>query len=119
MNRIFISIFGIDIYWYAVLILIGILIGIFLACKEAKRISYDTNFINDLAFYVIPIALIGARLYYVIFNLSEYLKEPLKIFDISSGGLAIYGGIIGILIFIFIKCKKNPKTIQIPKIILE
>ena len=58
MNRVFISIFGFDIYWYAILILIGILIGIFLACKEAKRISFGYSFMNDLSFYIIPISLI-------------------------------------------------------------
>ena len=58
MNRVFISILGFDIYWYAILILIGILIGIYMAIKEAKRIGFDTEFINDLVFYVIPFSLI-------------------------------------------------------------
>ena len=111
MNRIFISVFGINIYWYAVLILIGILIGIFLACKEAKRISYDTNFINDLAFYVIPVSLIGARLYYVIFNFSIFKNDILSIFKVWEGGLAIYGGVIAGIIFTAIYCKRKDKSI--------
>lgn len=111
MNRVFISIFGFDIYWYAILILIGILIGIFLACKEAKRISFGYSFMNDLSFYIIPISLIGARLYYVIFNYSIFRGDFLSIFKVWEGGLAIYGGIIAGIIFIIYYCKKNNKSI--------
>ena len=98
---------NIKIYMYAFCIVLGIIIGLILAkiSKEKFGIKYDT--VLEIVIGSIIFGTIGARLYYVIFNLSEYLKEPLKIFDINSGGLAIYGGIIGILIFIFIKCKKD------------
>lgn len=98
---------NLKIYMYAFCIVLGIMIGLILAriSKEKFGISFDT--VLEIVIGSIIFGTIGARIYYVIFNLSEYLKEPLKIFDISSGGLAIYGGIIGILIFIFIKCKKD------------
>ena len=111
MNKVFISILGFDIYWYAILILIGILIGIFLVGKEAKRISFGYSFMNDLSFYIIPISLIGARLYYVIFNYSIFKGDFLSIFKIWEGGLAIYGGIIAGILFIIYYCKKNNKSI--------
>ena len=64
MDRVAFSILGIDIYWYAILILVGVIIGIFLATKEASRVNIGSTFINDLLFYIIPVAIIGARLYY-------------------------------------------------------
>lgn len=111
MNRVFISFFGFDIYWYAILILIGILLGIYLACREAKRIGFDSSFINDLSFYVIPISLIGARIYYVIFNYSIFKYDFLSIFKVWEGGLAIYGGIIAGIIFTIFYCKIKNKSI--------
>ena len=111
MNRVFLSIFGINIYWYAILILIAILLGIFLAYKESKRIGFDFNFINDLSFYVIPVSLIGARLYYVVFNYSIFQDNVLSIFKVWEGGLAIYGGIIAGIIFIIYYCKLKAKSI--------
>ena len=111
MNRVFISILGFDIYWYAILILIGIIIGVYMAIKEAKRIGFDTGFIDDLAFYVIPISLIGARIYYVIFNYSIFKNDFWSIFKVWEGGLAIYGGIIAGILFIIFYCKRKNKSI--------
>lgn len=105
--KYFLEIGDLKIYMYALCIVIGIVIGLILAriSKEKFGISFDT--VLEIVIGSIIFGTIGARIYYVIFNLPEYLKEPLKIFDISSGGLAIYGGIIGILVFISVKCKKD------------
>lgn len=101
------SLFGIDIYWYAFLIVIA-MIFVLLLCKRDSG-KYDVKFetILDLSIYVIPISIISARTYYTVFNPSIYIENPLKILDFRSGGLAIYGGIIGAVITILIYCKKK------------
>lgn len=114
MSRVFLDLGFIKIYWYSILILIGAIIGIYLILKETKRQSIDINSISDLCFYVIPISIIGARIYYVIFNFSVFKDDLISIFKIWEGGIAIYGGIItGILFVIWYTKKKNLDTIKI------
>ena len=105
MDRVFISIGNINIYWYSVLIIIGIIIGYILVKKEAKRQNIDNNFLENLIFYMVIIGIIGARLYYVMFNYQNF-DSLLSIFAIYEGGLAIYGGIIAAIIFIYFYSKK-------------
>lgn len=71
--------------------------------------KYNIKFedIFNLSIYLIPICIISARIYYVVFNLQYFLREPIQIFNIRSGGLAIYGGIIGGVITTIIYCKKH------------
>jgi len=97
----------IDIYWYAILIVSAMILA-FLIFKLRDDL-YNIKFLDiiDLAVYVIPIAIISARLYYIIFNLGYYIKSPLEIFNIRTGGLAIYGGIIGGIITCIVFCKKR------------
>lgn len=107
LEKIAFSVFGIDIHWYAILIVIGIVIVLLLCKKDSGKYNIKFETILDLSLYIIPISIIFARLYYVFFNLEIYMEEPLKIFDFRSGGLAIYGGIIGAVITILIFCKKR------------
>lgn len=109
MNRVMFSIGSFHVYWYSVLILIAVLIGSFLAIKEAKKGKIGETFITDLILLLIPISIIGARIYYVIFNFEIYQNEILSIFKIWEGGLAIYGAIIAAIIFTFIYCRKREK----------
>lgn len=109
MNNVFLDFGVFKIYWYSVLILIGIIIGLFLAAREGRRIALGGTYISDLCFYIIPIAVIGARLYYVIFNFSIFKNNLIDIFKIWEGGLAIYGGIIAAVIFIYFYSKKMEK----------
>lgn len=111
MDRVFISIGPINIYWYSVLIVTSVIIGMYFSLKEATKNKLGKEFIYDLIFYLIPVAIIGARLYYVIFNFSEFKNNLLGIFKIWEGGLAIYGAIISSLIFIIYYCKKRNKNI--------
>ena len=68
--------------------------GIILALKDAKRRGFSSDILVDFLLFAIPAAIVGARLYYVIFKLDYYLKYPKEIFATWHGGLAIYGGVI-------------------------
>ena len=110
MNRILFSIGPITIYYYSVIILIAVLVGIYLAVNESKkRGMYD--FISDLITYVIVFGIIGARLYYVIFNFEYYKYNLWDIFKIWEGGIAIYGAIIGGAIAILYQATKKKQSV--------
>lgn len=98
MSRVAFSIFGIDVMWYGILIAIGMILAVSIATKESKRVGIKEEDIVDLALFIIPLGVIGARIYYVIFNWSSYAGNLYDMLDIRGGGLAIHGGIIaGIL----------------------
>jgi phosphatidylglycerol:prolipoprotein diacylglycerol transferase len=114
MNPEMFHIGALSIRWYSVLILTGILVAIMLANKESKKFKLPEDFIFNLAFYVVICGIIGARIYYVLFNLTGpdgYLKNPMEMFMIWHGGLAVHGSIIGGFIALFIYCKKNKVSI--------
>lgn len=118
MNNVFISLGPITIYWYSVLILTGVLTAIYVALKESKKENMH-DFINELITYVIVAGIIGARLYYVIFNFSLYKNNLIDIFKIWEGGLAIYGGVIaGFLAVVYLAKKKNKSIIKTTDIIV-
>lgn len=119
MNRVLIDLGIIKIYWYAALLFIAFLTGGILAIKESKKWKISEDFMINLFFYLIPISLIGARLYYVLFNLDYYLINPISIFKVWEGGLAIHGGIIFALIFIIFYTKKYKiNTLRITDILV-
>ncbi len=103
-----ISIGGFSIAFYGMIIATGMIAGFFMASWQAKRLRQDKEVILDLALWDIFFAIIGARLYYVLFSWSYYSKHPIEIFNTRGGGMAIYGGVIaGVLTtFIFTKVKK-------------
>lgn len=111
MDRVFLKLGPITIYWYAVLIVIAICIGVYFSTREAKKNGLGKEFITDLIFYTIPISILGARIYYVIFNFSVFKDNIIDIFKIWEGGLAIYGAVISGIIFIIYYCKKKNKNI--------
>lgn len=84
--------------WYGLLISSACIIGTYLAYREAKKQDLDPDRILDFILLVVPLAIIGARLYYVIFNWSLYRDEPAEIIAIWHGGLAIHGAIITALL---------------------
>ena len=110
MNPILIEIGPISIYWYSLTMLFAILVGSYIFLSSAKKKGYDEKFLSNLIFYGIIFGIIGARLYYVIFNLDYYLKDPIQIIEIWNGGLAIHGAIIGGAIWFIYYCKKNKKN---------
>lgn len=105
MNRVLFTIGNIEIKWYSVLIALGVVVAYLLANKEAKKQGFPKDFIFDLCFYVVLIGIIGARIYYVLFNFSDFKDDIFSIFAIWNGGLAIHGGLIAGFITIVVYCK--------------
>lgn len=106
INRIAFTVFGVSIYWYAVIIVASLALAIFLCKRKDGKFNINYNDIIDLSIILIPVAFICARLYYVIFNFRNYTSMA-SILNIKDGGLAIYGGIIGGAIVIYFFCKKR------------
>jgi len=95
MERIAFTLFGKDIYWYGVIIMAGLILGMILAIMEAKKRGYTAEVILDFLILAVPLAVIGARAYYVIFNYELYQGDLLKMIAIWDGGIAIFGAVIG------------------------
>ena len=100
MNRVALDLGIIQIYWYSILIFLGIAGGCLVVYKETKKYKLNEDYMVNMLFYGIIFGLLGARIYYVAFNLDYYLKYPIEIFEIWNGGLAIHGGIIAGLLWI-------------------
>lgn len=90
------------IHWYAICILSGLLFGVYLAIKEAPRKKIRPDDVIDLILIAFPLGILGARLYYVIFQWSYYVEHPAEIFAIWEGGLAIYGGLLTTTVVLFV-----------------
>lgn len=103
VNPIAFNLFGIDIMWYAIIIVSAIVLVSWLASKEAVKVGLREDDVVDLMLWALPISIVGARLYYVLFELDYYIENPGQILAIRSGGLAIYGGLIagGLVIYFF------------------
>ena len=108
MNKVLFDFGFIQIYWYSVCIMFGMIIGMYLVYTEAKRHKISEDTMTNLIFYTIIIAIIGARLYYVLFNWNYYSKNFFEILEIWNGGLAIHGAIIfgGLYLLSFTHRKK-------------
>lgn len=103
-----IDIGGFQVAYYGIIIAVGILVGIFVACAEAKRTGQSVDMYMDFALYVIIACIIGARAYYVFFEWDYYSAHPAEIINLRKGGLAIYGAVItgALTAFIYGKIKK-------------
>ena len=86
---------GRGVRWYGILIALGILSGIALAMAREKRYGLPRDTTADLALWGVPSAIVGARLYYVLFSFKEYAADPVSALYVWEGGLAIYGGLLG------------------------
>lgn len=96
MDPIAFSIFGFDIRWYGILIALAMLIASTFLLKRGKAMGLSEDDLMDVIIWVLPSAIIGARLYYVLFyDLNYYLSQPTEILNLRAGGLAIHGGVIG------------------------
>ena len=99
------SLFGRPIYFYGVLIAIGFLLATLYCSKHAPDFGIKTDDFIDLMLWIIPISILGARLYFVVFRWSDYAGNPLSALAVWEGGLAIYGGVIAGLICIILVCR--------------
>ena len=101
------SVFGFEIAFYGCTMATGIIAGYLLAAREAKRTGQNPDDYLDMLLYAVFFAIIGARLYYVIFSWDYYKDNLLSILNLRQGGLAIYGGIIGAFTTVYFFAKKR------------
>ena len=103
------SLFGFDIYFYGLIIGLGVIAGILMASHVAKISGQNPDTYWDFAIYAVICSVLGARIYYVLFSWDEFKDNPLRVFNIRQGGLAIYGAVIAafITLFVYTKVKKQ------------
>ena len=106
------TVFGYEIYLYGVAIALGFILAILYCGKRAKEFGIKSDDIYSFVCWIIPVCIIGSRLYFVLFKLDYYIANPSKILSVRDGGLAIYGGIIAGVItgIIWCRAKKIPLT---------
>ena len=90
--------------WYALIIMVGLLLAVAYCSRQSKHFGIQTDEILDMLFFAVPAGIIGARLYYVAFNWAEFRDEPLRILYTWQGGMAIYGAVIGAVIAASLFC---------------
>lgn len=118
MNKVAIDLEIVQVYWYSICIILGIFLGMLLVYKEAKRHDLNEDTMTSLMFNTIIVSLIGARLYYVIFNWSYYSKNFLEVLEIWNGGLAIHGGILfGSIYVAFFAYRRKYKILRIMDVV--
>ena len=119
MRRIAFSLGAFNVYWYSIFILLAVVVGFILVIMEAKKEKVDMDKFYDMIFYSLIIGILGARVYYVLFNFMDYIKSPLEIFMVWHGGLAIHGGIIaGGLFILYYTRKHEMNTLKILDILV-
>ena len=106
------TLFGRPIYFYGVLIGLGFLLAIVFCAKRAKRFGLKEDDVYDVAIWLIPCSILGARLYYVLFRFDYYRVHPDELFSVWNGGLAIYGGVIAGVLTVYLVCRH--KKIPVP-----
>ena len=110
---------SLEIYFYGVIIAVGLMLAVLYACKRSKEFGLKEDDILDGVLWVTPFAIICARIYYVAFSWSEYAANPISVFYIWNGGIAIYGGVLGAVLGIFAICKyKKVKFATVLDIVL-
>lgn len=107
LNRTAFTLLGLPIYWYAILIVSGIVIALFLATREAPRVGLKEDDFSNFLLIALPVAIIGARLYYVLFDIQLYLNDPIQIFNTRNGGLAVYGGLLAAVVVLILFTRHN------------
>ncbi|OEG00113.1 prolipoprotein diacylglyceryl transferase [Vulcanibacillus modesticaldus] len=98
---------GLKVYWYGIILGSAAVFGLLLALYESKRVDFDTDILMDLLIFAIPISIVGARLYFVLFHWDFYSANPSEIFAIRRGGIAIHGALIGAILTGYIFARKK------------
>ncbi len=103
------TVFGVDIYFYALAIVTGMLVSCLVVAPMFERKGEKKDFILDLMIFIVPLCIIGARLWYVLFDIKTFINSPkgffLSAINIRDGGLAIYGGVLFGALGVFLACK--------------
>ncbi|WP_075982904.1 prolipoprotein diacylglyceryl transferase [Bacillus massilinigeriensis] len=107
LNPIAFSLGPMEVRWYGLIIVSGLLLALLLAIKEAEKRDLEKDIFSDLMIWAIPIAIISARIYYVIFKWDYYMQNPSEIPLIWHGGIAIHGALIGSVITAYVFAKKK------------
>lgn len=119
MNPILVDLGFIKIYWYTIMILLATFVAGSLIIKESKRFKIPEDYMTNLILYGLLFGILGARIYYVIFNWNYYSNNFLEIFKIWEGGLAIHGGFLfGLIAVIFYTKKYKVNTLRMTDIIV-
>ena len=105
INPVAFTVFDWDIHWYGIIIASGLMLAVLVANHLAKKEGLGKDVITDVVIYSLPVAVICARAYYVIFNFSSYRDNLWDIFKIWNGGIAIYGAIIGAVATAYVYCR--------------
>lgn len=107
LNPIAFNLGGIQVHWYGIIIASAVVLATILAVQEAKRRRIDPDSIYDLILWALPVAIITARVYYVIFEWGYYQNHVDEIVRVWDGGIAIYGALIGAGIVVYLFCRAN------------
>ncbi|UOQ94356.1 prolipoprotein diacylglyceryl transferase [Halobacillus shinanisalinarum] len=106
LDRVLLQLGPLSIYWYGVIIATGAFLGLWLATKESERIGLKKDYMVDIVVYAIPVAIVCARIYYVLFEWDRYVGGPWwDVFAIWEGGIAIHGALIGSVLTAYIYTK--------------
>lgn len=108
INRVAFSFFGIEVYWYGMLISLAVILGLLILHRMAGRFGIHPDIVLDTVILLVPVMIVAARLYYVAFSFDEFKGNIWSVFNLRTGGLAFYGGVIGgvLAVFIISKIKK-------------
>jgi phosphatidylglycerol:prolipoprotein diacylglycerol transferase len=107
LNPIAIQLGPIEVHWYGVIIGTGLALALFLAIREGNRRGLPKDTFADLMLWAIPIAIISARIYYVLFEWKYYSQHPSQMIAIWQGGIAIHGALIGSVITAYVFARKR------------
>ena len=106
-NKVAFTLGSFSVNWYGILIASAVLIGYLLARREQKRVGLPEGTMLDLFFYIVPLAVVCARLYYVALSWDMFCDKPWEILYIHRGGIAIYGAVLGGILGIFIFSRRR------------
>ena len=100
----FFTLFGLNIYFYGIVIAFGLMLAVLYALKRSKQFGLKEDDILDGVLWIVPFSIICARAYYCVFSWKDYAANPIEVLYIWQGGLAIYGGIIGAAVGVVVHC---------------
>ncbi|MDR0357792.1 MAG: prolipoprotein diacylglyceryl transferase [Clostridiales Family XIII bacterium] len=104
-NRVAFSVFGIDILWYGILVALGVALTVIVTCKRAPKHGISADKCLNYAVIIVLCGMVGLRVYYVLFNLSYYSEDWMRVFRVREGGLAIHGGLIFGVLALLVCCR--------------